>query len=752
MMTRTTFWTVLAMASLLSPVAAHASDSDEGPPALESPQVVARDSNGGVTVRAVRIPEPVVLDGRLDDPYYAQIPAIDGFIQQEPLEGQPATEKTEAWIFFDDKNLYIGARMWDSEPDRIVANEMRRDHRNISRGASFAVVLDTFYDRRNGFYFETNPLGAIRDGLITNESDMNSDWNTVWNANASYFEGGWVVEITIPFRSLRYRQGTSPVWGVQLKRQVTWKNEDTFLTDVPASWEWRGIRKLSSAATLVGLEVPSSSKNIEVKPFGISSMSTDRTVSPSVENDFSADFGFDAKYGVTNSMTADFTVNTDFAQVEADEQQVNLTRFSLFFPEKREFFLEGQGIFAFGGTGGGFQWGSGADTPIMFFSRRIGIAGADTTPLRAGARLTGRAGKYTIGLLNIQTGEKESVAQATNFSVARLRRDIFSRSNVGMIFTNRSVALAGNGSNQLFGADANFAFYQNLLINAYYAETRTESLESRNDRSYLTKIENNGDRYGAEFQHLMVGGAFNPEVGFVRRRDFRRNFASAYFSPRPASIESVRKFKFGVEADFFHNLSGLLETRELSTDFRIEFESGDSSSIEYTSSYEFLDFPFEIVDDVIIPIGTYEFDRIRASYELGTQRRASGRLSLETGGFFGGDRTEARYEGRIEVTPQLSVEPGVSVNWVDLPQGTFATQLVRARVNYTLSPRMFVSGLVQYNSDSHSMSVNARFRWEYEPGSDLYLVYSDGRDTRLGGFPSLLNRGLVVKFTKLMRF
>jgi len=243
-------WTVLAMASLLSPVAAQAIDSDfDGPPAPAPPQVIARDSNGGVTVRAVRIPEPVVLDGKLDDPYYTQIPAIDGFIQQEPNEGQPATEKTEAWIFVDDKNLYVSARLWDSEPDRMVANEMRRDHMNISRGASFAVVLDTFYDRRNGFYFETNPLGAIRDGLISNESDLNTDWNTVWDVNASRFEGGWMLEIVIPFKSLRYREGTSPVWGIQLKRQVTWKNEDSPFESSPRRQRWLESRRRRARET-----------------------------------------------------------------------------------------------------------------------------------------------------------------------------------------------------------------------------------------------------------------------------------------------------------------------------------------------------------------------------------------------------------------------------------------------------------------------------------------------------------------------
>ena len=472
---------------LLATSALAGDDGREAAPLPSSPDVMVRHADGRVTVRAVRIPEPIVLDGRLDDPYYRETPAIDGFLQQEPLEGRPATESTEAWIFFDDDRLYVSARLWDSSPDRIVANEMRRDHYNISRGASFTVVLDTFLDRRNGFYFETNPLGAIRDGLITNESDLNTDWNTVWNAKTTRDEEGWTVEMEIPFRSLRYRESDSAVWGIQLKRQVTWKNEDSFLTRVPAAWQWRGVRKLSSAATLVGLQTSSPALNLEVKPYAISGLATDRTVSPSIENDVSADIGLDAKYGVTKSLTADVTINTDFAQVEADEQQVNLSRFSLFFPEKREFFLEGQGIFAFGGeTGSGFQWGSNSYTPIMFFSRRIGIADGVTTPIRAGGRMTGRAGKYTLGLLNIQTGEAEGVAAATNFTAARVSRDLFQRSNIGALFTNRSVSLAGDGSNQLFGADANFAFFQNLLINAYYAESRTPGRDG-DDRSYFAK-------------------------------------------------------------------------------------------------------------------------------------------------------------------------------------------------------------------------------------------------------------------------
>lgn len=753
---RRVFWplTVFGLAALFCVTASAQADESEidGPPAPELPEVVARDATGRVTMRAVRVSEPLVLDGRLDDDAYRRVRPVSGFIQQEPLEGQPASEKTEAWVFFDDSRLYVGARLYDTTPDRMVANELRRDHFNISRGDSFTVVLDTFYDRRNGFYFETNPLGAIRDGLITNESDLNTDWNTVWDAKSARIEGGWTVEMAIPFKSLRYTESDAPTWGIQLKRQVTWKNEDVFLTPVPASYEWRGIRKLSSAATLVGLETPTSSRNLELKPYAISGLATDRTASPTVNNDLDADAGFDAKYGVTKSLTADFTVNTDFAQVEADDEQINLTRFSLFFPEKREFFLEGQGIFSFGGeSGGGFFFGSQSYAPIMFFSRRIGLSDGATQPIRAGGRLTGRAGAYTLGLLNIQTGDRDNAAQATNYSVLRLRRDILRRSNVGVMFTNRSVAVGGDGTNQMFGVDGSFSFFENLNIHSYFAQSRTQATAG-DESSYMAKVDNNGDRFGVELEHLMVGDEFNPEVGFVRRSGFRRNRGQFRFSPRPTSLKSVRQFSWSAEADIFHNLDGILETREVGGRFGTEFENGDELSFEYASSREVLDFSFEIIPDVAIPIGQYDFNRLEASYELGTQRRLSGRLSFETGGFFGGDRNEASYWGRVEVTPRLSVEPSVSLNWIDLPQGSFTTELIRTRVNYTVSPRMFVSALVQYNSSASAVGTNVRFRWEFEPGSDFFVVYNDGRDTRFDGFPALENRALVVKLTKLLRF
>ena len=324
----------------------------DGPPPPVPPQVVSRDANGRVTIRAVRIPEGLVIDGRLDEPVYSRIEPISDFVMQEPQDNVPASEQTEVWIFFDDTNLYVSGRNWDSQPDRIIANEMRRDGRNVRQNDNFTLTLDTFYDRRNGFFFQTNALGALFDGLITDERSLNSDWNTVWDVRTSRFDQGWTVEMIIPFKSLRYGPGRDQVWGLNVRRGVQWKNEDSFITAIPRALNFSAQYRLSLAATLVGLQTPGISRNFELKPYAISASTGIRGDDDAIANDLTGDIGFDAKYGLTQGLTADFTVNTDFAQVEDDDEQVNLTRFSLFFPEKRAFFLEGQGIFSFGGAGG----------------------------------------------------------------------------------------------------------------------------------------------------------------------------------------------------------------------------------------------------------------------------------------------------------------------------------------------------------------------------------------------------------------
>ena len=718
------------------------------------PAVIARAADGHVTVRATRILEPVVVDGRLDDPIYQDVAAIDGFVQQLPNDGEPATEPTEVWLLFDDDNIYVSARCWDSQPERMVANERTRDALALWRNELISVLFDTFHDRRNAIGFGVNPLGGLIDNLVTDERQANLDWNTVWDAQTSIFDRGWIVEMVVPFKSLRFPEGGGEqVWGINIARRVQWKNESSYLSPVPRSLDRRGILQVSAAATLVGIESPANLRNLEIKPYAISGALTDRIATPVKSNDLTGDIGLDVKYGLTQSLIADFTVNTDFAQVEADEQQVNLTRFSLFFPEKREFFLEGQGIFAFGDPANRRRRKvRPSDTPVMFFSRRIGLEGGEQVPIQAGGRVTGRAGAYSIGLLDIQTGESDAAdARSTNFSVMRLKRDILRRSNVGVIYTRRNRLADGDGMNQVYGADLNFRFYDTVSLSTYYAQSDTPGLDG-SDSSYRGRFEYVGDRYGVELEHLTVDEDFNPEVGFLRRDDFRRNFGQLRFSPRPYSVPWLRRMIFQGSLDYITDTNGVLETREGKLRFELEMENSDKWHVEYTDSFEGLLEEFEIANDVILPIGGYSFGDLRTEYEMGSQRRVAGRLIFSRGSFFDGNRTEVGFNGRIVVTSRLAVEPRISVNDVELLQGRFTTTLVGTRTSLTLSPRMFMAALVQFNSSNDSVDTNIRFRWEYEPGSDLFVVYSDGRDTGFDGFPRLENRSFVVKFTRLFRF
>ena len=323
-----------------------------GPPPPIAPDTIRRNEQGQATLRAVRLNQPLQMDGRLDEEIYLTVPPAGEFIQQLPTEGVPASEPTFVWVFFDDQNLYVSMRCVDSRPDLEVGSELRRDSRNITQGDNVTVVLDTFYDRRNGFFFQTSPLGALRDQAIANGQQI-SDWNTVWDARSSRFPDGWITEIVIPFKSLRYRGAGPQVWGINIRRIVKWRNEISLLTAVPASYNLPGVSQMASAATLVGVEAPPAALNIELKPYVTSSLTTNQAVETPFSNVGDVAAGVDFKYGLTSSLTADVTVNTDFAQVEEDLQQVNLTRFSLFFPEKRDFFLEGQGTFNFGGVSGG---------------------------------------------------------------------------------------------------------------------------------------------------------------------------------------------------------------------------------------------------------------------------------------------------------------------------------------------------------------------------------------------------------------
>ena len=720
----------------------------DGPPVPVAPEVVSRDAAGRVTIRAVRLTEPLRLDGQLDEAVYSSTQPISDFYQQEPVDDALATERTETWLLFDDDAFYVVFRCWESRPDALVANEMRRDGNGIFQNDHIAFLIDTFYDRRNGVEFAINPIGGRWDGQIANERQPNADWNPVWELKVGRFENGWTVELAIPFKSLRYRPGQAQIWGFNARRLNRSKNEVSFLTRAPRALGQRALFQASLAATVVGLEAPAGSRNLEIKPYAVSSLTSDLAATPRVSNDLSKEFGVDVKYGLTQNLTADFTYNTDFAQVEADEQQVNLTRFSLFFPEKREFFLENRGLFGFGGV----DTGGGGDTPILFHSRRIGFDLGRATPIEVGGRVTGKVGRVSLGVLNIASeGESSSPSPRTNFSVVRMKRDILRRSAVGFIATSRSNVEGGMAGNQVYGVDGTFAFFANLSINTYWARTHTGGV-SGDDTSYRAQLDYAGDRYGVLVERLVIGDDFNPDIGYVRRDDIRLSQAQLRFSPRPRANRVIRKLSWSANLAYTENGEGRVETRNWRGEFGIEFQNSDTFEASYGDSYEFLPVASRIVG-LTIPVGGYQYATTRVAFNFGRQRRMSGNVSAEHGEFYSGRKTTLNIsQGRLNVTPQLSFEPTYQGNWVDLVEGSSTTHLAGSRVTYTVTPSMFVSALVQYNTGTDAVSANVRLRWEYRPGSELFLVLNEQRDTVSPRFPDLMNRAVIVKINRLLRF
>jgi hypothetical protein len=728
--------------------------SYNGPPPPIPPDTITRDDQGRATIRAVKLTMPLRLDGKLDEAVYEEVPAISGFIQTEPVFGEPATQKTEFWILYDDKNLYISTRCWEDHPEKMVLNEMRRDATNIGQNERIGITIDTFYDRRNGATFSVTALGGRSDGQITDERQYNADWNPVWDVATGRFEGGWTLEIAIPFKSLKYRPGRNQIWGFQIGRLNRWKNESDYLTPIPPALATRGLFQISVAPTLVGLEVPEGAKNLEIKPYVISNATTDNLARPVVSNDVTSNAGVDVKYGVTQNLTADFTYRTDFAQVEADEQQVNLTRFNLFFPEKRDFFLENQGTFGFGGSAASFgATTTTSDTPVLFYSRRIGLNGSTAVPIEVGGRLTGRVGRYSIGVLDIRADEQPlTLTPPTAFSAIRLKRDIMRRSSVGVIFTDQSISQVAPGRNRAYGVDGTFAFFDNLAITTYWAKTETPGIANQ-DTSYRAILDYAGDRYGVQMERLVVDPLFKPEMGFVRRADIDRDYALFRFSPRPRTKSRVRKYTYQGSLTYIENRAGHVTERDREFDYGIEFQNSDKFAATYVGTYEFIPVPFAIASNVTVPVGGYNYGSGLVGYTLGPQRRLSGTFQMQYGPFYDGHKaTYTISTGRLTIRPQFAIEPGLSLNKVDLVEGSFTSTVLSSRLTYTMTTRMFASALLQYVSSTNTVAVNARFRWEYQPGSEFFVVYNEQRNTLAPSFPGLSNRALIVKVNRLLRF
>ena len=721
----------------------------DGPPEPVAPAVASRDEAGHVTIRAIQLTDPLTLDGRLDERLYHDNDSVRDFIQQEPLEGQPATDRTEVWVAYDDDALYVGARLWETDPSKRVTSDMRRDATNLYNNDHFAILIDTFYDRRNGYAFFANSQGGISDLQVTNENPS-SDWNAVWETRAADFEQGWTIEFRIPFRSIRFEEN-SRTWGINFRRLVRWKSEASFLSHISAAYARNGLYRTASAATIVGIEPPAGLRNIDVKGYALGSTLTNRAAIPAISNRGDGEFGADVKWAVTQSHLVDLTYNTDFAQVEDDEQQVNLTRFSLLFPEKREFFVEGSQFFAFGTQNGTFN---NPELPTLFFSRRIGLENGGAVPIVGGARLMGKSGPYRIGLLQMRTDDAPAIdAAATDFSVIRVQRDILRRSRIGVMGTRRAPSSTGSVRNVAYGVDSMLQLTDNTQITHYLAKTDTPGRPG-SDVSYRSRWNWNPDRWSVDVEHLYTGEDFNPEVGFHRRAEgFRRSHGKFEFSPRPRNLRGVRKLAYAADVDYFEDAhGGRVQSRDEQAVFRVDFNSGDVAQVDATRTYEAILVPFLVAKDVSIPAGSYDYTITRASYTFGSQRRVSGAVSTRYGSFYGGTLREVGWRGRVEFSPRLYAEPTVSWNKVALAWGDGNNNLVSNRLTYTLTPRMFVSALVQYQSRTDSISTNARFRWEYQPGSELFVVYNDGRTTLTRGLPDVQNRSFIVKVTRLFQF
>ncbi|MEE8590449.1 MAG: DUF5916 domain-containing protein [Spirochaetia bacterium] len=685
-------------------------------------------------IAAARIESAIVVDGNLDEPEWQLVEPAGDFIQKEPRQGEPATEPTEVRLLYNDDTLYLGVFCFDSAgAEGIVLTDITRDYSD-SNNDHFAVVLDTFDDDRNGFLFGTNPGGAKRDAQFGAQGSPNFDWDGIWHVKSRITESGWQVEMAIPLKTLRFRAEELQNWGINFVRRVRRKNEDSHWSPVPRGYR---VSRVQFAGTLEDVSGMRQGRNLNIKPF----LSAPVTRREGDDVDFMPEVGLDVKYGVTPGLTLDLTLNTDFAQVEADEQQINLTRFSLFFPEKREFFLENAAIFQFGKVSGGF--GPGGDL-IPFFSRRIGISEGELIPILGGARLTGRVGRYTLGLLSIQADELEPTP-STNFSVVRLRRDILNRSEVGGIFINKYDT--DGRFNRTFGADLNLRFLTYLELNSSLLKTDTPGLAGQDWASDFT-VTWNDPKIEVEGRYLSLEDNFNPEVGFAPRVGIRKSRGKLAFKPRPESISWIREFKPLIALDYITDQENTLETRKLDTSFTILFEDTSNLVFVRLAHFERLDEPFFIRPGQPIPVGDYNFDEYVVSFASDQSRVFSGNARITTGAFFDGDKDSYSLGFLLQLGYRFSSDVSWSYDDVRLPSGDFTTNLVSTRLRYSFSTTMFLNALIQYNSTLKEFSSNIRFNFIYKPLSDFFLVYNERRSST----GEVLERALIAKLTYLFGF
>ena len=732
--------------------------------AAATPLSAQNGQNGqnGQTVAASRVSVAPVLDGILDEPAWSAAEAIDAFVQQEPDEGAPASERTEARILYDGENLYIGVRAFDSEPDAVIATEMRRDSDRILDEDNFQIILDTFKDYRSAYMFVTTPLGAKLEQQVFEEGEggsrrgfgvatnINKDWDGVWHVGARRTDDGWAAEIAIPMVTLRFPDEQRQEWGVNFMRNIRRKNEQAFWAGIPKPYT---LTRVSLAGSLTGLESLNRGMDLRVKPF-VSGGAARVAAGGIVENDGQRDIGFDIKYGVSAGLNLDLTYNTDFAQAEVDDEQVNLTRFALFYPEKRDFFLENSGQFNVG-TNSAFM-----RVADLFFSRRIGLSETgDPIPILGGARLTGKVGRNNIAIMDIQTdglpgdaGRGIAGRDGENFFVARYSRDIMARSKVGALVINKHVG-DGHHINRTFAADMTLAPHPAFLVNSFIAKTSTTGVTDGQLAGYIRLgwLDEDWNVYGeySDFQEN-----FNPEVGFLPRNGIRISKIHLERNPRPGRF-GVRVFDPMVNITYTTDQNNRLVTRRIHNMLGTRLQNGAYINIWYNANLEVLDEPFRVRPDVVVAPGTHRFGDWRFSFTSDPSRRLYGTVYYSPQTFFDGNRTDYSASAGFRLTSQLAAEGAFTRNDVRLPGGNFTADVASFRVDYALSPTMTLRTLTQRNSLTDQWSTAVRFNYIYRPGSDIYIVYDELRRNaydefgRYNEFSSSRERQLIVKVTYL---
>jgi hypothetical protein len=711
---------------------------------------------------------PPTLDGRVNDEAWLGIEPYTSFTQQDPIEGAPASERTEVRVLFDKSTVYVGIICFDREPDKIIVNQSRRDA-DISETDSVIVVFDTFNDTQNGFVFGTNPLGIEYDGQVAGEGQasgissrqsgtqgsqrgginaFNANWDGDWRVRSAITERGWETELAIPLKTLRYATGDNRTWGFNVKRNIRRKNEQVFLSAIPRGSD---VFRVSMAAKLTGLDLPQR-RDLKLTPYILGSANKDFTVATD-QLDRKGDVGLDVKWGIRPNLTADFTVNTDFAQVEADEEQVNLTRFDLFFPEKRPFFLENASMFQFG-----------APQQIdLFFSRRIGLAGGLPIDILGGARLSGKVGGFNVGVLNMQTDEafdtraQRVITQANNFGVVRMQREM-GRSNIGAIFVNRqgTGGLApSNDYNRAYGLDAAWQATQNGKLFAFLA--RTDSPSGRGGSDYSGRLFYNytNNLWQLSGGYSQVGNDFNPEVGYLPRRGYRRPEARVFLTYQPKRWPWIRR----LSPHFSHNSYYGLDEGELQSSrthmhfFEIQPAQGGRFGTYIEREQDRPIVPFTVFNAggrrVVIPPGLYTWYHVANEHIHNPSAAVSGTIRHRIGNFFDGDVHAIEVDVNTRIGSRFIGGIGYTRQNIKLPGGSFHTDLVPMKLSYAFTTLASIQALIQYNNQSSLVSSNIRLALLNRSGTGLFVVYNDRRDTTTFNPYETLGRSFVVKYTRL---